>query len=272
MSEEELLREDDEGTTSSLESPSAPAPPVGGLSDFIAPGAPVRTGLTPQMNRLRVNSNPSPVHEKGSSISAGESGYVEEDVEEDAGEDAEDDLFRLFDELIAYAPTDRQSIFRERFNNLMNSRERKADNKKKKKKRQVNFQVRDFLLKEEKRCAIDVIHMDLAEGINGKLKKIEEIMDNIKKTRSHLLYNFIHIGKLIYELKELKTANLYPRLRKRGITYATSHCNFLVQLYKYASEYPKVQYLAISLNMFKIHFKLIREQIAVEPEFWKNLS
>ena len=52
--------------------------------------------------------------------------------------------------------------------------------------------------------------------------------------------------------------------------YSRSHIYFLISLHQLALTYNKITYLTIGIGIMKSKFRLIKELVEADPDFWKN--
>jgi hypothetical protein len=55
---------------------------------------------------------------------------------------------------------------------------------------------------------------------------------------------------------------------KRYLPYAPSQIYFMISLYELASTYNKLMYVSMSVRLLKTKFKLVREAMENDPDFW----
>ena len=54
------------------------------------------------------------------------------------------------------------------------------------------------------------------------------------------------------------------------ISYSKSEIYFMINLYKLSEEFPRISFVTLSIRKMKAKFKLIRELVSKDSDYWKN--
>ncbi len=76
----------------------------------------------------------------------------------------------------------------------------------------------------------------------------------------------------IQELCKIENKKFFDFIKECGINWSRSYIHFLISLYIFSKEYPKICNLSVSLYFVKNNFKSIKLAIlssSVEREYWK---
>jgi hypothetical protein len=76
----------------------------------------------------------------------------------------------------------------------------------------------------------------------------------------------------IQELCQIENKKFFDFIKECGIAWSRSYIHFLISLYIFSKEYPKICNLSVSLYFIKNNFKRIKLAIMssnVEREYWK---
>ena len=107
----------------------------------------------------------------------------------------------------------------------------------------------------------------LYDGISS-IKKQQKLL---KEGASFLVFTYIQIGCILKQLKALKPKNLVKTLTRNNIPFSLSYVNFLIRLFNFAEQFPRVQYLTLPIKYIMLNFVAIKRQISADSQFWANI-
>jgi hypothetical protein len=115
-----------------------------------------------------------------------------------------------------------------------------------------------------------------------KLKKAKEVIISIRNELEYHQKQTIKYALLagqslikIQELYQIESKKFFDFLKECKIEWSRSYIHFLISLYKFSKEYPKICNISLSTHFVKNNFKRIKLAILssnVEREYWKNLQ
>lgn len=123
----------------------------------------------------------------------------------------------------------------------------------------INFEYPDFSNIEICNCET-AIHLIKFYDNKTRIKHTEIILYEVLKG------GYLKRIKFICSISDIK---FIPLLLSNGIKEPQSLIYFYIQLYEFCLIYPKLQYLAKSLNYLKTNFKIIKEIVQESEDFWK---
>ena len=106
------------------------------------------------------------------------------------------------------------------------------------------------------------------------MKKIHEFQDKINQKETEIFYYYIVTGGYFSSIKtscEKEGLTFKTYIQSNACKYSISMVYFLIQLYKFVIDYPRLQYISIPIRYVKTNWKTICEVIKEEPDYWTNI-
>jgi len=108
------------------------------------------------------------------------------------------------------------------------------------------------------------------------IKIVNTIYNNLAYHDKQTLKHAILAGQILICFKQLckvEKVNLSSLLNENNIKWKTSYVNFLISLYNFSKDYPKIRKVSCSIHYIKNNFANIKTAIwssDEEQEFWQQ--
>ena len=108
---------------------------------------------------------------------------------------------------------------------------------------------------------------DLPGTADEIVAQAREFKEDITRNSRRSIHHYCLIGR---NLNTLRHINSLTRAC-HALHYSTLYIQFLINLYKLSSYYPKIKRVNIGIRELKTNFKALKEGVAREKQFWRTI-
>jgi hypothetical protein len=107
-----------------------------------------------------------------------------------------------------------------------------------------------------------------SEQLIEQMKEFDAAIESNKQLETHMKLMIGRNLKLIKKKK--KGAAFISFVQNHVTTYSQSMIYFLIEFHDLALEYNRLKYVTIGTGKLKTRFKLVKELVEAEPDYWKH--
>ena len=100
------------------------------------------------------------------------------------------------------------------------------------------------------------------------ITQAQEFKQDIARHNRRSIHHYCLIGR---NLNTLKIKNSLTPAARHALHYSARYIQFLINLYKLSSFYPKIKRVNIGIRELKTNFKAVKEGVAGEKPFWRTI-
>lgn len=145
----------------------------------------------------------------------------------------------------------------------------------KEKQKQSVIETLKHSLKNGQMCQMQELDVDNLANLDQGKTVLTNIKSRLDYHQKQAIFYAVQSGKVLAKIKEMCIAenkNFSDTLAEWDIRWSVSHRNFLIDLYYFARNYPRIVNVSVSLFYFKANFNKIKSIVYAssdEKKYWR---
>ena len=130
-----------------------------------------------------------------------------------------------------------------------------------------------------KRVAVPVLDQPVPTKSEEMIEQMKEFDAAITSNKHLEIYMKCLIGRNLRLLsarksgtKGKKGVEFIRSVQEKLTAYSPSQIYFLMNLYELSMQYNRLMYVTIGIGVLKSKFKLVKQIVSGEPDYWKNIN